>query len=117
MSVVTLPIERSLTNAEIGELLCLAADGSEHSERQRRALRRAGRAAFRWPEEASALLAQGRSLTELRWVGPWLAHFIRQWITEPPDIPTPPAIRRGFLTRPDVDRLLQEHTSPFVRGD
>jgi hypothetical protein len=69
-----------LPNTVIGELLCLAADEPDRSYQQRRALRRAGRAAFRCPVEASDLVAEGHSLTELRFVGPWLAHLIREML-------------------------------------
>jgi histidinol phosphatase-like PHP family hydrolase len=51
-----------------------------------------------WPEEADALQASGRSLTELRSVGPFTAHFIAQWLREMPDPPTPPPLREGFIT-------------------
>jgi putative hydrolase len=107
-----------LPNTVIGELLCLAADEPDRSYQQRRALRRAGRAAFRWPVEASDLIAEGHSLTELRFVGPWLAHLIRQWYLKRPSVPAPPAIRRDFLSRPDVERILKSKPSAKkVRGD
>src|SRR6187401_3081315 len=97
------PTERArVLNREISERLCLAAETCSHTAQQRRALRRAGRAALRWPEEASELVAPGRSLTELRAVGPWLAHRIGEWLCEPSPVPEPPLIRRGFLTRPEV---------------
>jgi hypothetical protein len=51
-----------------------------------------------WPEEADALHASGRSLTELRTVGPFTAHFIAQWRRQMPDPPTPPPLREGFVT-------------------
>jgi histidinol phosphatase-like PHP family hydrolase len=107
-----------LTNAALGELLCVGADDAGLSEQQRRAMRRAGRAAFRWPVEARQLLAEGRSLTELRFIGPWLARLITTWIADPPPLPEPPAIRRGFLSRVDVDRILRAHSSTeAIRGD
>src|SRR6476469_5150779 len=56
-----------LTNAEIGELLLLAA--RDEPGHRRRALERASRAARFWPEEASELAETGRSSTELRAVG------------------------------------------------
>jgi histidinol phosphatase-like PHP family hydrolase len=107
-----------LPNTVIGELLCLAADEPDRSYQQRRALRRAGRAAFRWPVEVSELIAEGHSLTELRFIGPWLAHLIEQWLLNPPAVPIPPAIRKDFLSRPDVERILKSKPSARkVRGD
>jgi DNA polymerase (family X) len=51
-----------------------------------------------WPEEASAVEESGRSLTELRSVGPFTAHFISSWLRHPPDPPVPPPLRDGFIT-------------------
>jgi putative hydrolase len=84
------------TNEGLRELLALAAQ-LEEGHRQR-ALRRASRAAMTWPEEASALVEEGRSLTELRSVGPWVARTIEEILADPPAVPDPPAERRGFLT-------------------
>jgi putative hydrolase len=118
MSLLEDSSDSALCNATLGELLCLAADEPGHTQQRRRALRRAGRAAFRWPVEARALLAQGGSLTELRWVGPWLAYRLREWLTDPPPLPVPPIIRRHFLTRPEVDRILQRDAArQRARGD
>lgn len=105
-----------ITNADIAELLCSAAETPGNSYQQGRALRRAGRAAFRWPIEASDLFAGGRSLTELRGVGPWLARVIGGWLAAPPPCGITPPARRGFLTRVEVDRLLAT-PGPVVRGD
>ena len=107
-----------LQNAVIGELLCVAADEPDRSYQQRRALRRAGRAAFRWPMEAADLLTAERSLTELRFVGPWVARLISDWLLSPPPIPFPPAIRRHFMSRTDCDRILgRKPTEMNARGD
>lgn len=97
----------TLSNAAISELLCAASEQKDISNQQRRALRRAGRAAWRWPIEASTLLAADRSLTELRFVGPWLARKIADWIADEAPAPDPPPLRRGFLTRVEVDRVLK----------
>jgi histidinol phosphatase-like PHP family hydrolase len=99
-------MDHALRNTELSELLCLAAEPSR-TEQQRRALRRAGRAALRWGEEAAALVAAGRSLTELRAIGPWLSHIVGEWIARPPAVPEPPPIRRGFLARSDVAAVLE----------
>ena len=96
----------ALSNADFAELLCVAAEDRDRSDQQRRALRRAGRAAFRWPIEASTLAAEGRSLTELRFVGPWLARVLHEWLAAPPSLPERPPLRRGFLTWTDARRIL-----------
>ena len=51
-----------------------------------------------WPEEAAALQESGRGLTELRSIGPFTAHFISEWLRDPPDPPVPPPLRDGFIT-------------------
>ena len=84
---------------------------------RRKALRRAGRAAFRWPVEAAQLLDEDRSLTELRFVGPWIARIMREWVAGPADVPEPPPIRRGFLTRTEVNETLAHGSAKAVRGD
>ncbi|MFN2543733.1 MAG: PHP domain-containing protein [Actinomycetota bacterium] len=107
----------SLTNGELSELLAMAA-GSE-SEHRQRALLRAGRAAMHWPEEAALLVEAGRSLTELRAVGPWTARLMHEWLDASPEIPEPPPVRRGFLTLAEVRTTLAEHPEygRDVRGD
>src|SRR5262245_29774500 len=85
-------------NGSIAELLSQKAE--EASYPVRKALRRAGRAAFLWQEEAAALLKQGRSLIELPSVGPYLSALISGWIENPPAVAESPEIRRGFLTMP-----------------
>jgi putative hydrolase len=87
-----------LTNRHIAELLSRAAASGEASEHGRRALRRAARAAFLWPDEAADLLARDRPLTELRFVGPWLARMIGDWMADGVEAPEPPPIRHGFET-------------------
>jgi histidinol phosphatase-like PHP family hydrolase len=93
-----------LPNSAIAELLALAA---EHAKMPlQKALRRASRKAFLWPEEAASILEQGRPLTELPAVGPSLNRIIRAWIEDPPDLPSPPEIRANFLTLPEAQALL-----------
>ena len=108
---------RRLDNAALAELLCLAADEPDRPYQQRRALRRAGRGAYRWPVEAADLVDEGRPLTELRLVGPWLARVLGEWIADPPPVPEPPPIRRGFLTAVEVRYTLAAASAPLVRGD
>src|SRR5436190_756832 len=67
----------------------------------------AGAAMFGWTEQAAAVLERGGSLTELWRVGPWVARMLSEWIADPPEVPEPPALRRGFLTRADVDAALE----------
>src|SRR2546423_14379670 len=62
-----------------------------------------------WSEEAAAIEGSGRSLTELRSVGPFTAHFIAQWLREPPDPPTPPPLRDGFITYAHARTVFDAH--------
>jgi histidinol phosphatase-like PHP family hydrolase len=94
----------SLSNGDLAELLSRAGD--EETAHRRRALQRAARAARYWGEEAHDLAAAGRSLTELRAVGPWVAAKIHGWIDAPPEILEPDETRRGFLTFAEVRRVL-----------
>jgi len=94
----------ALSNDDLSELLWRAAD--EEITHRRRALHRAGRAARYWPEEAADLASAGRSLTELRGVGPWVAARIHRWLDDPPAVPEPDETRRGFLTYAEVRRVL-----------
>ena len=57
-----------LPNSAIAELLALAAESAKMP--LQKALGRAARKAFLWPDEASLLVEQGRSLTELPGIGP-----------------------------------------------
>ena len=94
----------SLSNGDLAELLWRAGD--EETTHRRRALHQASRAARFWSEEARDLAVAGRSLTELRSVGPWVAARIHAWIDAPPDVPEPDETRRGFLTFAEVRRVL-----------
>jgi histidinol phosphatase-like PHP family hydrolase len=107
-----------LRNRELAELL--SRESEEHSEHRQRALRRAARAAlWRWTEEVADLHAQGRSLTELPLVGPWLASIIGRWLEEPPPVAAPPPLRDGFLTLSDARGTLASHPDwmDAYRGD
>jgi putative hydrolase len=92
------------SNSDLAELLWRAGD--EESDHRRRALHRASRAARFWSDEALELARAGRSLTELRAVGPWVAAQIHAWLDAPPEIPEPDETRRGFLTFAEVRRVL-----------
>jgi histidinol phosphatase-like PHP family hydrolase len=97
----------TLSNGHLAELMARAAEGEE-GHRQR-ALRRAARSALLWPEEITEVLAAGRSPTELPVVGPWVARRIREWVEDPPQLPDPPELRRGFLTMARARRVLAPH--------
>ncbi|SRR6266498_3049128 len=99
-----------LPNSAIAELLALAAEKAKMP--LQKALRRASRKAFLWPDEASLLVEQGRSLTELPGVGPHLNRIIQGWIgTPPPNLPKPPDIRKSFLTLTEVRVILSKAPS------
>ena len=73
------------------------------------ALKRAARGALLWPEEASDLLAQGRSLTELQGVGRHLSRLIAKWI-EAPSIAHPSnVLQEEFLTLARARRVLAKN--------
>jgi len=106
-----------LRNSGIAELLALAAE--EAKMPLQKALRRASRKAFLWPEEAASMLKEGRSLLELPAVGPHLSRLITGWIENPPEVPRPPEIRRGFLTLPEARAQLEKSPTLAlgVKGD
>ncbi len=62
-----------------------------------------------WPEEAAAIQRSGRSLTDLRSIGPFTAHFIAEWLRDPPDPPVPPPLRDGFITYAHARAVLEAH--------
>src|SRR3989440_11630344 len=93
-----------LDNGAIAELLALAAQHARYP--LQKALRRASRRAFMWPEEAAELWEQRRSLTELAGVGPHLERIISEWLESPPPLTKPPEIRTGFLSFPTARAAL-----------
>lgn len=107
----------SLTNAQIAELLALRAE--ELAGDRQRAYRRASRAAYKWPEEVTAMLAAERSLTELKGIGAKLSGLIKSWIDEPPDVPEPPPIRAGFRAFSEARTILASNPdwAEGVNGD
>lgn len=107
----------TITNARLAEVLYLSA--AEHQDQRQRALRRAGRYALVWPEEAAALLEEGRSLTELPAVGPWVSRLISAWFEDGvPDVPTTP-LTSDFITYSQAKSVLDEDPSwkEDLRGD
>jgi hypothetical protein len=84
-----------------------------------RAFRRAARNAFLWPEEVFDLIAQNRSLSELRGIGPFIETQIRQWIEKPRRAKTVPAVRRDFLSLAEARRVLAARSAwtKKLRGD
>ena len=106
-----------LSNTDIAELLAQKAE--TETGILARAFRRAARNAFLWPEEVSDLLAQTRSLTELRGIGPFIEKQVRQWIEKPHQAKTVPAIRRDFLSLAEARILLAARSDwpAKLRGD
>ena len=107
-----------LSNTDIAELL------AQQAERETgilsRAYRRAARNAFLWPEEVSHLVAQNRSLTELRGIGPFIEKQIRQWFDEAlRRAKSVPALRQDFISMAEARRLLARRPSwpEKLRGD
>jgi histidinol phosphatase-like PHP family hydrolase len=107
-----------LSNTDIAELLARKAESQ--SGILSRAFRRAARSAFLWPEEVSEVVAQNRSPTELRAIGPFIERQIRRWLDKPPRQDNrPPAIRRDFISLAEARKLLaRKQTWPKnLRGD
>lgn len=106
-----------LTNARLADLL-YDASGS-FTDQKARALRRAARYALVWPEEAAAIFAAGRSLTELPAVGPWIARTVEGWLEEPPEPGDEDERRSGFITLSKAFEVLEEHPEyrEGIKGD
>lgn len=107
----------ALTNADLAELLAIEAENARPP--LTRAFRRASRRAFLWPQEATEVIQSGGSLTELQGIGPYLEKLIRNWLADPPNIPTPPSLRSGFLTFTQAQSILDSHPDwlASIRGD
>jgi histidinol phosphatase-like PHP family hydrolase len=107
-----------LSNTDIAELLAKQAEGETGI--LSRAFRRAARSAFLWPENATDLAAQNRSLTELRGIGPFIEKQIRRWLDKPPPLSTKiPAIRQDFISLAEAKQLLARKLAwaKNLRGD
>lgn len=106
-----------ISNAEIAELLAVAAESAKQP--LQKALRRASRKSFLWPEEVGTLIEEGRSLEELPGIGPSLSRIITRWINDPPEIPKPPETRQGFSTLLQARRILDANRTwrNSVKGD
>jgi hypothetical protein len=102
-----------VTNLDIGELLAQAAEHAKQS--LQRALRRAARCSLLWPEEAEDILNDGRSLTELPAIGPYLNKQILNWLQHPPDLDWAiPEIRRNFLTIAEAKAMQSREQECFA---
>lgn len=111
-----------LTNGRLSELLLARAEGEEGH--RRRALERAGRSARSvWNEEATAVVEDGRPLTDLPSVGPWVAEILTGWLERPAVVmdeePEVSELRVGFLSRAEVNGALRDRPDlrPALRGD
>lgn len=62
-----------------------------------------------WPVEAADLVAEGRSLTELVAVGPFIGRQIHEWLADPPEVPEPPPLRTGFISYAEAREVVAEH--------
>lgn len=65
------------------------------------------------------MLEQGRSLTELQSVGPYIERLLTGWLEKPPAVPKPPEIRRQFFSMTEAQAILAENPSWLrrVHGD
>jgi histidinol phosphatase-like PHP family hydrolase len=108
----------ALTNAELAELL--ARQSETESGILVRAFRRAARYALFWPESAAALIAQNRSLLELRGIGPFIEKRVQRWINDSKRVGGRiPLLRRDFFSLADAKALLKKNPAweKFLRGD
>ena len=107
-----------MRNSDIAELLARAG---EHAKQPlQRALRRAARRAFLWPEEAEDMHARGQSLTVLSGIGPYLNKQIVDWLRQPPELEWEiPEIRQNFLTLAEARTLRSKYPESFsgIHGD
>jgi histidinol phosphatase-like PHP family hydrolase len=105
-----------MTNADIAELLAQEAEQADGV--RQRAFKRAARSAFLWPEHARDILATGRSLTELKGVGPFIERTMRVWL-EKPKKTSPPPLRRDFMALADAREILARtpQWKKSLRGD
>jgi histidinol phosphatase-like PHP family hydrolase len=105
-------------NSEIAELLARAA---EHAKQPlQRALRRAARRVFLWPQEVEEIHRRKQSLTELSGIGPYLEKLIVGWLNDNPGTEGKiPDIRRNFLTLAEAGTIRSKNTAYFraIRGD
>jgi histidinol phosphatase-like PHP family hydrolase len=72
-----------------------------------------------WPIEAADLVAEGRSLTELVAVGPFVGRQIHEWLREPPAVPDAPPSRRGFISYAEANEVVAQNPDweHGLRGD
>jgi histidinol phosphatase-like PHP family hydrolase len=110
------------TNSALSDFL--AGRAREEEGHRRRALERAWRVAmFSWTEEAADLANEGRPLTELQGIGPWLAGIIEEWLgragRDVDDAPPPDPLRQGFLSRAEIDAAASSRPDlrEALRGD
>ena len=86
----------AVSNADLAELL--AAEAKKEGGIRQKALKRAARSAFLWPEEARELASSGRSLTELHGVGAFIEKCSSVSRGTPHARPKLAASRRGGWT-------------------
>jgi len=108
----------SVRNSDIAELLARSAETAKQP--LQRALRRAARRAFLWPQEAEEIHGRKQSLTELSGIGPYLEKLIVGWLNDDPKLEGMiPDIRRNFLTLAEAGTIRSKEPARFqgIRGD
>lgn len=107
----------ALDNGAIAELLAAEAEAVEgHLSR---AYRRASSNAFLWPLEALSLVEQGKPLSLLPGIGPFLEKKILGWIEQPPPPPKGSELRKNFFTLVQARKVLAKDPSwaKGLKGD
>ncbi|MBV9617791.1 MAG: PHP domain-containing protein, partial [Verrucomicrobia bacterium] len=108
----------AVSNADLAELL--AAEAKKEGGIRQKALKRAARSAFLWPEEARELASSGRSLTELHGVGAFIEKLLLKFIETPSSRRrASDPLRRDFLTLAEARGILARNPAwpKKVRGD
>lgn len=94
-----------VTNGDLAEFLGELAQ--QESGVREKALKRAARSAFLWPEEAAEVLAAGRNLTELHGIGPYIARELQSRIERSSsDRAARDPLREDFLTLAETRAIL-----------
>jgi hypothetical protein len=105
-----------MRNSDIAELLARSAETAKQPFQ--RAMRRAARRAFLWPQEAEEMHRHKQGLTELSGIGPYLEKLIVGWLNDNPEPEGKiPDIRRGFLTIAEAGTLRSKEPARFGEID
>lgn len=109
---------KSVRNSDIAELLARSAETAKQP--LQRAMRRAARRAFLWPQEAEEMHRHKQSLADLPGIGPYLEKLIMGWLDDNSEVEGKiPDIRQNFLTLAEAVTIRSKEPARFgaIRGD